>query len=64
MTHVEVGINHSVADYACDVVMMSDFESEDALAAYRQHPEHLRVRGELQGIRIERHQVDYLCDEH
>jgi heme-degrading monooxygenase HmoA len=60
MTHIEVGINQSNVDYACDVVLMSDFESEEALAAYGKHPEHLRVRSELRDIRIARHQVDYV----
>ena len=60
MMHIEVGINQSNVDYACDVVLMSDFESEEALAAYAKHPEHLRVRSELRDIRIARHQVDYV----
>ena len=31
----------------------------DALAAYAEHPEHLRVRRALGDMRIARHQVDY-----
>lgn len=59
MRQIEVGIDVSGADYACDVVLVSEFESPDALAAYAAHPEHERVRNELGDLRITRHQVDY-----
>lgn len=60
MTKLEVGIDVSRIDYACDVVLYSEFETPDALAAYANHPEHLRVRDALGDSRIARHQVDYL----
>jgi quinol monooxygenase YgiN len=59
MLHLEIGVDHSHVDYACDVVLYSEFESQQALDAYTTHPEHLRVRSELEGLRIARHQVDY-----
>jgi Stress responsive A/B Barrel Domain len=59
MTHLEIGEDRSHVDYACDVVLYSEFESQHALDAYATHPEHLRVRNELEGLRIARHQVDY-----
>jgi len=59
MLHLEIGIDTSCVDYACDVVLVSDFASQEALDAYATHPEHLRVRRELGDIRIARHQVDY-----
>jgi heme-degrading monooxygenase HmoA len=59
LRHLEVGVDSSGADYACDVVLYSEFESQAALDAYASHPEHQRVRDELTGIRIARHQVDY-----
>jgi hypothetical protein len=46
-------------DYACDVVLYSEFESMDALKQYAHHPVHLQSRAELEGVRIARHQVDY-----
>lgn len=58
LLHLEVGKDSSGVDYACDVVLYSEFESWEALAAYAVHPEHLRVRDELAGVRIARHQVD------
>jgi len=35
---------------------------QQALDEYATHPEHLRVRDELEGVRIARHQVDYEVD--
>ncbi len=59
LLHLEVGVDTSRIDYACDVVLYSEFESQQALDAYATHPEHLRVRDELDGLRVARHQVDY-----
>ena len=62
LLRLEVGVDTSRIDYACDVVLYSEFESQRALDAYASHPEHLRVRDELDGLRIARHQVDYSPD--
>ena len=59
LLHLEVGADESRIDYACDVVLYSEFASREALAAYADHPEHLRVRRTLGDLRIARHQVDY-----
>lgn len=59
LLHLEIGVDSSRIDYACDVVLYSEFESQAALDAYALHPEHLRVKQELADLRIARHQVDY-----
>jgi Stress responsive A/B Barrel Domain len=59
LLHLEVGIDDSRIDYACDVVLVTEFVSRQALADYAQHPEHLRVRRALGDLRSARHQVDY-----
>jgi hypothetical protein len=59
MSHLEVGIDSSAVDYACDVVLVTEFESQQALDAYASHPDHLRVRQQLGNIRTQRFQVDY-----
>jgi hypothetical protein len=46
LLHLEVGIDDSRIDYACDVVLVTEFDSRQALADYA----HLRSA---------RHQVDY-----
>jgi len=59
LLHLEVGLDHSRVDYACDVVLYSEFESQQALDAYATHPAHLRVKDALGQMRIARFQVDY-----
>jgi quinol monooxygenase YgiN len=59
LLHLEVGVDSSRIDYACDVVLYSEFESQSALDAYAEHPEHLRVKQEVADLRTARHQVDY-----
>lgn len=59
---LEVGADISRIDYACDVVLYTEFASREALAAYAEHPEHLRVRRVLGDLRVARHQVDYEVD--
>jgi hypothetical protein len=60
MLHVEVGIDHSRVDYACDVVLYTEFDSQESLDAYASHPAHLRVKQTLGSVRIARHQVDFV----
>ena len=59
LLHLEIGVDTSRVDYACDVVLVSEFESQAALDAYASHPEHLRVKQELGDLRTHRYQVDY-----
>jgi hypothetical protein len=63
LNHIEVGLDVSDVDYACDVVLVSEFADRAALKAYATHPEHLRVREELGDLRIGRFQVDYPIEE-
>lgn len=60
LRRLEIGVDSSGVDYACDVVLYSEFDSQDALDAYASHPEHLRVKAEIGDMRIARHQVDYV----
>ncbi|MEI7786107.1 MAG: Dabb family protein [Betaproteobacteria bacterium] len=64
LLHLEIGVDSSRIDYACDVVLYSEFESQSALDAYAVHPEHQRVKQELADLRIARHQVDYRAEPH
>ena len=56
---LEFGIDQSRVDYACDVVLYTEFDTAESLAAYATHPEHTRARQAVEGLRIARHQVDY-----
>ncbi len=59
---IEVGVDISRIDYACDVVLYTEFDSLESLSGYAVHPEHLRVRQTLGSLRIARHQVDYVVE--
>ena len=59
LRHLEIGVDTSRVDYACDVVLYTEFESQEALDAYASHPEHARVKRELADTRTARYQVDY-----
>jgi hypothetical protein len=62
MSHLEIGLDTSNVEYASDVVLVTEFETRQALEHYAAHPAHLRVRDELQGVRTSRHQVDYIVE--
>ncbi|MDR0280808.1 MAG: Dabb family protein [Paucimonas sp.] len=57
---LEIGVDISRIDYACHVVLYSEFESVQALEDYATHPAHLRVKAALGNMRTHRYQVDYL----
>lgn len=59
LLYLEVGIDISGVDYACDMVLYTEFDSEASLKAYATHPDHLAIRQELGDVRIARYQVDY-----
>lgn len=59
---IEVGLDTSRVDYACDMVLYTEFDTQASLDGYATHPEHLRVRRELGDLRVARHQVDYLVE--
>jgi hypothetical protein len=59
LLHLEIGVDESRIDYACDVVLYTEFASREALADYAGHPEHLRVKRALGDLRTARHQVDF-----
>lgn len=56
---IEIGINMTPVEHACDVVLYSEFTDGHSLANYADHPAHLAVRQQLGNLRIARHQVDY-----
>ena len=63
LAYLEVGVDMSRVDHACDVILYTEFDTQQSLDDYAVHPEHLRVRDELDGVRIRRHQVDYAVGE-
>lgn len=59
LLRLEIGLDESGVDYACDAVLYTEFDSRQSLADYAHHPAHIRVRNELEGVRVARHQVDF-----
>lgn len=56
---IEVGINFNKSDAAYDVVLNSEFESEQDLQTYQKHPDHIKVVDFVNEIRDNRVVVDY-----
>lgn len=59
LLRLEIGIDFSRVDYACDIALYSEFESREALDNYASHPAHTHAKKVLGDLRIARHQVDY-----
>lgn len=60
LRHIEVGINALPGADACDVVLYSEFDDVQALAAYNEHPDHLAIKAFVSTVRLTRQQVDYV----
>ncbi len=61
LTHIEVGLDFDGSSQAADVVLYSELESREALAAYQAHPLHQAVIPLVKGAARERIVVDYEC---
>jgi heme-degrading monooxygenase HmoA len=59
LIRIEVGLDVSATEASADVVLYSEFESADALAAYQSHPEHEAVKAFVGGVTEARWVVDY-----
>jgi hypothetical protein len=55
----DVGIDFGRTDASFDVVLVSEFDNEAALAAYQKHPEHVKVAEFIGRLRDVRAIVDY-----
>ena len=56
----EVGINFIEANVAYDLVLVSEFESKEALYGYQKHPEHVKVANFVGKVCESRIVVDYV----
>ncbi|MGD9611585.1 MAG: Dabb family protein [Kiritimatiellia bacterium] len=62
LLRLEVGLDFSAGENSSDVVLLADFESREALAAYLVHPEHQAVVAFVSPIVAERRLVDCETD--
>ncbi len=56
---MEVGLNLSTKEASYDMVLTSEFDTPEALDAYRIHPEHEKVLALLMEVYCETAVVDY-----
>jgi len=59
---IEVGINHQLNSGNYDLSLISYFETEVDLEAYRVHPEHQKVVRRILETTTNRAAIDYLFD--
>lgn len=56
----EVGINFSNTNAAYDLVLCSEFESEEALYSYQRHPDHQKIVQLVEKVCHDRVVTDYI----
>ena len=59
LLHLEVGFDFSGKDTAGDIVLYSEFETKETLAAYQEHPAHVAVGKIVRPRTCERRMIDY-----
>lgn len=59
LSKIEVGLNISSRPTAYDIVLVSEFEDEEALEQYRVHPKHVQVLDFISLVVDEAKVVDY-----
>ena len=62
LLRLEVGLDFSATENSSDVVLVADFESREALAAYQVHPAHKAVGLFVRAVVSERRLVDCETD--
>ena len=59
--HYEIGVNITDSERASDIVVISSFDSMEALKAYSQHPEHIKAVEFIKKVNLESRVVDFEC---
>lgn len=59
MLRLEVGIEPHLGEGRSEIVLISDFESREALERYREHPTHVAVVPVVRSVCTDRRCVDY-----
>ena len=62
LLRLDVGLDFSATENSADVVLVSEFESREALAAYQVHPEHKAVGLFVRAVVCERRLIDCETD--
>ncbi len=59
LCRLEVGRDYSKSEASSDLVLYSEFESQEALTSYQNHPEHKSLLPFMSAVCSERRVVDY-----
>ena len=62
LLRLDVGLDFSATENSSDVVLVSDFASREALAAYQEHPAHKAVGLFVRAVVCERRLIDCEAD--
>lgn len=62
LLRLDVGLDFSATENSSDLVLVTEFDSREALAAYQVHPEHKAVVAFVSQIVAERRLIDYETD--
>ena len=62
LLRLDVGLDFSATENSADVVLVSEFDSREALAAYQVHPEHKAVGLFVRAVVCERRLIDCETD--
>lgn len=57
--YYQVGINQTKSSRAWDLALISDFDTENSMLEYQEHPEHMIVAEFIKTVRIDSHVVDF-----
>lgn len=61
LERLEVGLATPGLEADCDVILICEFTTAAALAAYQNHPDHLAMKTFIGAIRETRHALDYVA---
>ena len=59
IVEIEAGIDINGSEAAYDIVLYSSFKSDEDLARYQKHPDHLKAADFIKQVTIDRAVVDY-----
>jgi quinol monooxygenase YgiN len=59
MRRWEVVLAQPGLEATCDVLLVSEFDDQAALAAYQRHPHHTAMKPFIAAVREQRHCMDY-----
>ena len=59
IVRLDVAVAQPGLEATCDIIMISEFESLEALDAYQSHPHHVAMKPFIGAIRQTRHCMDF-----